>query len=68
MPEIPLGFYFVKAAPATTWVVPHNLGRRPAVAVLDGSGQVIEGQIVHDTVNQVTLTFNTAINGSVTCS
>lgn len=48
---------------ASTWVVTHNLGAYPNVTVEDSAGTTVEGEIVHNTVNQLTLTFSAAFSG-----
>jgi len=58
-----LAFEFNQAAPATSWVIAHNLGKRPSVHVQDTSGNDVEGAITHTDVNNMTITFNTAFAG-----
>lgn len=47
------------------WVVVHNLGYRPAVRVYQGQNEVQPQSIVHDSVNQLTITFPEAETGTV---
>ena len=47
-----------------TWVVQHNLGKYPAVQIIDSAGTFTVGQVVHDTINQLTLTFNGSFSGT----
>jgi Major tropism determinant N-terminal domain len=49
-------------------VVNHNLGYRPNVLVLDTAGDECEGVIVHNSINQLTLTFSASFSGTVYCS
>lgn len=44
----------------TEWVIPHNLGYNPIVRVFIGNQEVQPLSIVHDSTNQVTITFSTA--------
>lgn len=44
---------------STTWVITHALGYNPIVRVFIGTSEVQPKAIVHDTVNQVTITFET---------
>lgn len=48
-----------------TWVVVHNLGYRPAVRVYKGSNEVQPNSIVHDSLNQLTITFAEPESGTV---
>lgn len=51
--------------PSATWVVVHNLGYRPAgVHVTDSSGNDYEGEVTHNSVNQLTITFSAAFSGT----
>lgn len=51
--------------PSTTWVVTHMLGHAPAIRVFIGNAEVQPLSIVHDTVNQTTVTFSTPQTGLV---
>lgn len=61
-------FQHTQGAADTTWIVNHNLGRFPAVTVLDSAGTEIEADIDHNTINQVEITLAEAISGIATCS
>lgn len=52
-------------SPLSVWVIEHNLGKKPAVQVFDDAGIEIEANIIHDTNNKVTITFNSSTTGSV---
>lgn len=47
----------------TTWVITHNLGKFPAVQIVDSGGTVVIGTIVHNSANQLTATFSAAFSG-----
>lgn len=60
-------FVFTQGAPATGWVVNHNLGRFPsAVQVRDTGGTVFLAPIQHNSVNQLTVTFGRPTAGTCT--
>jgi len=46
-----------------TWVVKHNLGKNPAVTVVDSAGTEVIGDVMHNDINTVTLTFTAAFSG-----
>lgn len=48
-------------------VVNHNLGFKPNVTILVSDIEV-EADVVHNSINSLTVTFNTAQTGSVVCS
>jgi hypothetical protein len=55
----------VQSAPATSWVVNHNLGRFPsAVAVLDSANTAILAPHQHISVNQLVVSFGRASSGT----
>jgi hypothetical protein len=49
----------------TTWDVIHNLGKRPSVTTVNTDGQKIEGQVVYNSDNQITIYFSPAVAGTV---
>jgi hypothetical protein len=49
--------------PSATWVVSHNLGKKPSVTVVDSADEVVFGEVHYDSDNQVTLTFAGAFSG-----
>jgi hypothetical protein len=57
-------FEFSQPSASDTWVIPHNLDAHPSVTVVDSSGRIIEGSIVYDSRNQLTVTFSAAFAGS----
>lgn len=50
--------------PLAVWTLAHNLGKNPSVTVIDSAGEEVYGSVNHDSVNQVTITFNAAFSGS----
>lgn len=48
---------------SASWVVNHNLGKVPAVTVIDSAGTEIEGQVVHNSNNQTVLFFTAPFSG-----
>lgn len=57
-------FAFTQASPATSWIIDHNLNKRPSVSVITAAGDTAVGNIAYTSVNRVTLTFSVAIAGS----
>ena len=46
-----------------TWVVTHNLNKRPSVMVVDSADTVVIGQVQYNSDNQITLTFSGSFSG-----
>jgi hypothetical protein len=55
-------------ASVSSVTVTHNLGKYPAVSVLDSAGDECEGDVDHLSVNQFTVTFSAPFSGSVICN
>ena len=49
--------------PSATWEVTHNLGKNPAITVVDSAGTVVEGQYSYIDENNVVLDFSGAFAG-----
>lgn len=48
-----------QSSASTTWIVAHNLGYHPITRVFIGTSEVQPSSVVHDSTNQVTITFST---------
>jgi hypothetical protein len=48
---------------SSTWVVVHNLNKNPAIDIVDASGSVVYGDIVHNSMMQATITFSAPFSG-----
>jgi hypothetical protein len=59
----PTTYLHSQDVPSATWVIVHNLGRMPSVTVLDSASTVVYGNVTHDSVNQVTITFSASFGG-----
>ncbi len=49
---------------SATWVVTHNLDKRPSVTVVDSADNVVYGEVEYNSNNQITLTFIGAFSGN----
>ncbi len=52
-----------QGVPSAVWSIPHGLGMYPNVTVVDSGGSNVEGEIVYDDLNTITLTFTAAFSG-----
>ena len=58
-------YVHTQASALTVWTVPHNLGFRPVVAVFTTGGvEVLGGEVLHLSLNTLTITFDVAFAGS----
>lgn len=51
--------------PAYVWTILHNKGYYPSITVLDSLNRQVLVEIVHDSVNQVTIKFELMFSGKV---
>lgn len=61
--DIPQSYRHIQMANSTAWTITHNLGFRPSVTIIDLDGDVVNGDIAYNTINQLTITFSSAIKG-----
>lgn len=52
-----------QGTPATSWTITHNLGKYPNVNIVDSANTDVIGEIVYDSLNQITVTFSAAFSG-----
>lgn len=51
-------YTYTQESLASVWVVDHNLGYYPIVRVFIGNEEILPASIVHNTINQTTITFS----------
>lgn len=56
-------FTYFQTSAANTWVIVHNLGYNPIARVFIGNAEVQPASIVHNSANQMTITFTNAYAG-----
>lgn len=59
-------YYHAQTTASDTWVISHNLNKYPAVSVIDSAGNEVEGEIIYNSINQITIMFKGAFKGSAT--
>ena len=52
-----------QSSPSSTWVINHNLNKRPSVTVVDSASTEIICDVVYNSTNQVTLSFDAPTSG-----
>ena len=57
-------FTYVQTAASAFWIIQHNLGRYPAVSVVDSAGDEVEGSVIYVDSNQVTVAFSAPFSGN----
>jgi hypothetical protein len=61
-------FTFTQGSPAATWVVNHNLGYRPVTDVTSLGGAQVWAEVLHTSLNQLNVYFDSPTAGQVTCA
>ena len=64
-PPAPVHPVFVFDTPATSWVVEHNLGYRPAVTLVDDNDNLVLSDVHYDNENKLTVSFMSPQTGKV---
>ena len=57
------GYVHTQSSVSDVWVVNHNLGFKPAVTVLNNSGEVVHGEVQYTGEQQVTVRFTAPFTG-----
>lgn len=52
-----------QGVPAISWTIVHNLGKYPNINIVDSANTDVIGEIVYDSLNQITVTFSAAFSG-----
>jgi hypothetical protein len=60
----PVAYHHRQGIASNTWVIAHNLGFYPNVTTMDSAGSITEGEIVYNSVNQLTVTFSAPFSGN----
>ena len=58
-----VAYQHTQGTSSSSWVITHNLGFYPNIVVQDSANSIVEGEIVYDSANQVTLNFQAAFSG-----
>jgi hypothetical protein len=53
---------------SSAWTVTHNLGKYPAVEVIDSGDNVVEGDVTYLDLNTLTITFSAPFGGVASCN
>jgi len=58
-----VAYTHTQSVPLAVWTVNHNLGTRPAVAIVDSGGNEVEADVVHVSANQLLIRFAIPFTG-----
>lgn len=57
-------FVFTQSTPASQWDITHDLGKTPAVMVVDSAGTVVQGRILVLSSSEIRLEFSAPFSGT----
>lgn len=60
-------FEHTQAAGSAEWIINHNLGYFPLVAITDDVGNEVESEIFHASINQTSARFSSLRSGKARC-
>lgn len=62
---LPAGASYIhnQSTAASTWTISHNLGFFPSVNVVDNGGNMVIGDVLYITENQVSISFSASFGG-----
>jgi hypothetical protein len=53
-----------QGVPSTEWLIVHNLGWKPSATVIDSVGNEVCGDVKHDSITQLRISFTNAFSGN----
>jgi len=56
---------FIQSTPADVWTYNHNKGYYPSISVLDLFDRVVNAEIIHNSINQISVFFNIPYTGKI---
>lgn len=58
-----VSYTHIQSISMTIWIINHNLNYMPNVTVIDSGGNSVEGEIIYNNINQLTLQFTVQCSG-----
>lgn len=59
-------YIFDQGIPSDVWIIPHYLGKKPSVTVIDTAGTECTGEVQHIDNNKLIIKFNNSFSGIAT--
>lgn len=54
---------FTQAIASDEWVINHSLNKKPSVTIVDSADTVVVGEVVYNTNNRLTVSFEATFSG-----
>lgn len=56
-------FIYTQMTSSSEWIITHNLGKYPAVTIVDTADSVVVGEIEYLSMNEIRVSFNATFSG-----
>jgi hypothetical protein len=56
-------FIYTQTSPSSEWVINHTLNKYCSVTIVDSADNVVYGEVLYNSLSQITLTFAGAFSG-----
>jgi len=56
-------YVFTQGSPSSSWVITHSMNKYPSVTVIDSSNNTVEGEVVYNSLNSLTVNFSGGFSG-----
>ena len=56
-------YVHTQGAPSASWAITHNMNKYPSVTIVDSGNNTVEGEIVYNTLNSLTVNFSGSFSG-----
>jgi hypothetical protein len=56
-------YVHTQGSPSASWFIIHNMNKFPSATVVDSGGNIVEGDVVYNTLNSLTINFSGGFSG-----
>ena len=56
-------YIHTQGSPSSSWLVLHNMNKYPSVTVVDSGDNIVEGEVVYNSLNTLTINFSGGFSG-----
>ena len=56
-------YVYTQGAPSSSWNITHNMNKYPSVTVIDSGNNAVEGEVIYNSLNSLTVNFSGGFSG-----
>lgn len=56
-------YVYTQAAPSASWAIVHNMNKYPSVTIIDSGSNIVEGEVIYNSLNSLTVNFSGGFSG-----